>query len=155
MAEINKINSRGRINGQANPVDVYVGKRIRLRRTLLNLSQEKLAKMLGLTFQQVQKYERGMNRIGASRLWDMSKVLSVPVNFFFEGMDKEIDAQSPANLNSILIVTSENNQNDPMLKSENIDLIKCLEKIKNEKLKISLMNSIKEASKSYISGEQE
>lgn len=151
----NKTTSRGRINGQANPVDVYVGKRIRLRRSVLGLSQEQLAKMLGLTFQQVQKYERGMNRVSASRLWDVSKVLNIPVSFFFDDMDKDIDAQSPANLNSLSIVKSENIQNDPMLKSENIDLIKCLEKIKNENLKKSLMNCIKEASKSYISGGQE
>ena len=69
--------SRGRTpTGQPNPIDVHVGNRIRLRRTLLGLSQEKLASLLGLTFQQVQKYERGMNRVGASRLWDIGKVLN-------------------------------------------------------------------------------
>ena len=78
-----KRSSRGRTpNGQPNPIDVHVGNRIRLRRTLLNLSQEKLASLLGLTFQQVQKYERGTNRVGASRLWDISRVLEVPVSFF-------------------------------------------------------------------------
>ena len=83
--------SRGRTpNGQPNPIDVHVGNRIRLRRTLLGLSQEKLAALLGLTFQQVQKYERGMNRVGASRLWDIGKVLEVPINFFFEDMDKSV-----------------------------------------------------------------
>ena len=88
--------SRGRLpNGEANPIDVHVGNRIRLRRQLLGLSQEKLAEMLGLTFQQVQKYERGMNRVGASRLWDIGKVLSVPVNFFYEDMDEEVAKQSP------------------------------------------------------------
>ena len=63
--------SRGRMpSGKPNPVDVHVGSRVRLRRTLLGMSQEKLGEALGLTFQQVQKYERGANRIGASRLWD-------------------------------------------------------------------------------------
>ena len=80
--EVNKRSSRGRTPlGEPNPIDVHVGHRIRLRRTLLGLSQEKLASLLGLTFQQVQKYERGMNRVGASRLWDISKVLEVPINF--------------------------------------------------------------------------
>lgn len=68
----------------ANPVDTHVGKRLRLRRTILGMSQEELAKNLGITFQQVQKYEKGVNRIGSSRLFDIAQVLSVPVSFFFE-----------------------------------------------------------------------
>jgi transcriptional regulator with XRE-family HTH domain len=67
-----------------NPVDVHVGSRVRLRRMLLGMSQEKLGERLGLTFQQVQKYEKGINRIGASRLFDLAQVLSVPVQFFYE-----------------------------------------------------------------------
>ena len=69
---------------RANPVDVHVGSRVRLRRMLLGMSQEKLGEHLGLTFQQIQKYEKGINRIGASRLFDLSKVLAVPVQFFYE-----------------------------------------------------------------------
>ncbi len=69
---------------KANPVDVHVGGRVRLRRMLLGMSQEKLGEHLGLTFQQIQKYEKGINRIGASRLFDLSQVLSVPVQFFYE-----------------------------------------------------------------------
>lgn len=70
----------------AGPVDAHVGNRIRLRRTLLGLSQEKLAEALGLTFQQVQKYERGANRVSASRLHELSRVLDVPIGFFFDDM---------------------------------------------------------------------
>jgi transcriptional regulator with XRE-family HTH domain len=69
-----------------SPIDVHVGSRVRLRRTLLGMSQEKLGEALGLTFQQVQKYERGVNRIGASRLFDLARVLDVPVSFFFDDM---------------------------------------------------------------------
>jgi transcriptional regulator with XRE-family HTH domain len=68
-----------------NPVDIHVGSRVRLRRMMLAISQEKLAKALGLSFQQVQKYEKGANRIGASRLEQISRFLQVPVAFFFEG----------------------------------------------------------------------
>ncbi len=68
---------------RANPIDVHVGSRVRLRRMLLGVSQEKLGEQLGLTFQQVQKYEKGVNRIGASRLFDLSKVLSVPIDYFY------------------------------------------------------------------------
>jgi len=73
-----------------NPIDVHVGSRVRLRRTLLGMSQEKLAQALGLTFQQVQKYERGLNRIGSSNLYKISQVLGVSVEFFFEDMNKEL-----------------------------------------------------------------
>jgi transcriptional regulator with XRE-family HTH domain len=68
-----------------DPIDLHVGSRVKLRRVLVGLSQEKLGDALGITFQQIQKYEKGTNRIGASRLQQASKVLGVPVNFFFEG----------------------------------------------------------------------
>lgn len=88
--------SRGRTpSGRPNPIDVHVGARVRLRRTLLGMSQEKLGEALGLTFQQVQKYERGANRIGASRLFDLSRVLDVPVSYFFEDMTEEVESASP------------------------------------------------------------
>jgi transcriptional regulator with XRE-family HTH domain len=71
---------------EANQIDAHVGSRVRLRRQLLKMSQEKLGDELGVTFQQVQKYERGANRIGASRLYSLANVLDVPVNFFFDGL---------------------------------------------------------------------
>lgn len=70
-------------------VDVHVGSRIRLRRGIVGYSQEKLAEEMGITFQQVQKYERGLNRVSAGRLWKLSQILGVSVNFFFEGMDTQ------------------------------------------------------------------
>ena len=88
--------SRGRMpSGAPNPVDVHVGRRIRLRRNLLGWSQEKLGDLLGLTFQQIQKYEKGMNRVSASRLWDFSVVMETPVSFFYDDMDKRVAKQSP------------------------------------------------------------
>ena len=75
------------MTSKPDPVDVHVGSRVRLRRTLLGMSQEKLGDALGLTFQQVQKYERGANRIGSSRLFQLSKILDVPVSFFFDDME--------------------------------------------------------------------
>ncbi|KQT43119.1 Cro/Cl family transcriptional regulator [Aureimonas sp. Leaf454] len=69
---------------KANPVDIHVGSRVRLRRTMLGMSQEKLGEALGITFQQIQKYEKGSNRIGASRLQRICEVMKVPVSFFFE-----------------------------------------------------------------------
>jgi transcriptional regulator with XRE-family HTH domain len=69
-----------------DPVDIHVGQRLKLRRALLGMSQERLAELLGITFQQIQKYERGANRIGSSRLFQLAAVLDVPVGWFFEGL---------------------------------------------------------------------
>lgn len=77
-----------------DPIDIHVGSRIRLRRTLLSMSQEKLADALGITFQQVQKYENGSNRVGASRLFHISKILKVPVSFFYEGLEQNLEEHS-------------------------------------------------------------
>ena len=77
-----------------SPIDIYVGSRIRLRRTLLGMSQERLGDALGLTFQQVQKYERGVNRVGASRLFEISRVLEVPISYFFDDMPEGM-SESP------------------------------------------------------------
>jgi len=71
---------------QANPVDMQVGNRVRIRRMLIGMSQERLGDLLGLTFQQVQKYEKGVNRIGAGRLYEVSRILNVPIDFFYEGL---------------------------------------------------------------------
>ena len=79
-----------------SPIDTHVGGRIRLRRTLLGMSQERLGEALGLTFQQVQKYERGVNRVGASRLFDLSRVLDVPISFFFDDMPEPLSGMHGA-----------------------------------------------------------
>ncbi len=90
---------RGRLaTGEPNPVDVHVGARVRMRRMWLGITQEKLGEAIGLTFQQVQKYERGANRIGASRLWDIAQVLGCPMSFFFEEMEEDTAKSSPRNL---------------------------------------------------------
>ena len=109
-----------------NPIDVHVGSRVRLRRTLLGLSQEKLGDALGLTFQQVQKYERGANRIGASRLFDLSRVLDVPVSFFFDEMSK--DTSAPAGLADLPQMQFEA---DPMAKRETLELVRAYYRIED------------------------
>ena len=81
-----------------NPIDIHVGSRVRLRRMMTNMSQEKLGEHLGITFQQIQKYEKGTNRIGASRLQSISSVLQVPVSFFFDGAPGPSGASSPSGL---------------------------------------------------------
>ena len=80
------------VAGKPHPVDLYVGSRVRLRRTLKGMSQQRLAEALGLTFQQIQKYERGVNRIGSSRLFELSEVLDVPPSFFFDGAPSQTES---------------------------------------------------------------
>jgi transcriptional regulator with XRE-family HTH domain len=90
---------RGRLSsGAPNPVDVHVGRRLRLRRIMVGMSQEQLAEAIGVTFQQIQKYERGANRISASRLWDLSVMLNCPVSFFYKEMDDDVACASPRNI---------------------------------------------------------
>lgn len=148
-----KRSSRGRTpQGEPNPIDVHVGNRIRLRRTLLGLSQEKLASLLGLTFQQVQKYERGVNRVGASRLWDIGKVLEVSINFFYEDMDKSIASQSPR---MFQLPDADTNyfdepsiiEADPMQRQETIELVKAYYKIPNRKAAKYMFELIRTMSK--------
>lgn len=81
---IDDVDASERSARRPNPIDTHVGSRVRMRRMLLGMSQEKLGEHLGLTFQQVQKYEKGVNRIGASRLFDIAQVLGVPVQFFYD-----------------------------------------------------------------------
>ncbi|NCO03127.1 MAG: helix-turn-helix transcriptional regulator [Alphaproteobacteria bacterium] len=77
-----------RTKGKANPIDEHVGKRLRQKRDLVGLSQERLAESVGVTFQQIQKYENGLNRISASRLYEFAQILKVPVSFFFDTIEK-------------------------------------------------------------------
>jgi len=79
-----------------HPVDVHVGKRIRHRRWLVGMTQQQLAEKVGIKFQQIQKYETGANRVSASRLWDIADALTVPVSFFFEGLDATADSAAGA-----------------------------------------------------------
>ncbi|MBF0326014.1 MAG: helix-turn-helix transcriptional regulator [Alphaproteobacteria bacterium] len=129
MNAIRKVNNRGRDDdGRPNPIDGHVGARIKLRRTLLGMSQEKLGEALGLTFQQVQKYERGANRVGASRLFDLSRILDVPVGFFFNDMPEEIEALSPA-ATAATGYTAPAMVEDPMNRREVLELVRAYDRV--------------------------
>ncbi|MGR3491710.1 MAG: helix-turn-helix domain-containing protein [Shimia sp.] len=81
-----------------HPVDVHVGKRVRHRRWMVGMTQQQLAEKVGIKFQQIQKYETGMNRVSASRLWDIADSLEVPVSFFFEGLEDAEGVNQPADM---------------------------------------------------------
>jgi transcriptional regulator with XRE-family HTH domain len=104
------------------PIDAHVGSRIRLRRTLLGLSQERLGEALGLTFQQVQKYETGVNRVSASRLFDLSRVLDVPIGFFFDDVPDVLLSRRE----TLELVGAYYRIIDPAVRKHLLDLIKSL-----------------------------
>src|SRR5215212_8928960 len=123
-----------------NPIDRHVGSRVRMRRMMLSMSQEKLGDALGLTFQQVQKYEKGANRIGASRLQQISNILQVPVSFFFEGAPQApghtaggfADAPSPAYVSDFLAT------------SDGLALTKAFMGIKDAKLRRRIVDLVEQ-----------
>ena len=88
----------------ANPVDIYVGSRLRMRRTMLGLSQNKIGEMIGVTFQQIQKYEKGINRMGSSRLYQFARILFVPISYFFDGYEDEQNCTLPEKPKSLLLL---------------------------------------------------
>lgn len=119
------------------PVDVHVGSRVRLRRTLLGMSQESLGQSVGLTFQQIQKYERGANRIGASRLFEFSRILDVPVSYFFEEMPDEVKAADPDDRD--IDVQSDD---DSLSERETLELVRAYYRIKNPARRKALFDMI-------------
>jgi transcriptional regulator with XRE-family HTH domain len=126
-----------------NPVDVHVGSRVRLRRTLLGMSQEKLGDALGLTFQQVQKYERGANRVGASRLYDLSRVLDVPVSYFFD----EFTEQRPGSGASE--PTVDPYPPTPIMKRETLELVRAYLRIADPQIKRRVFELTKALAAAY------
>lgn len=121
---------------QAEPVDMHVGNRIRLRRILLDMNQQTLADALGITFQQLQKYERGINRISASRLQSASEVLGVPIQFFFDdGPGNDLDCEQPDSTRSSILAL--------LGSEEGIELFRAFEKIKNPKLKRAIIAHVR------------
>ncbi|MCB1556088.1 MAG: helix-turn-helix transcriptional regulator [Alphaproteobacteria bacterium] len=128
---------------QPNPVDVHVGIRIRMRRSLLGISQEKLAEAVNLTFQQIQKYERGTNRVSASRLYQFSKILDVPVSYFFEKFSESGDGR-------MLGYTglSDNDQeqiidDDRLHSKETLELVRAYYAVTDAKSRRELLKTIK------------
>jgi transcriptional regulator with XRE-family HTH domain len=117
---------------EKNPTDAHVGSRVKMRRMMMGMSQEKLGDALGITFQQVQKYEKGTNRVGASRLQHMSEVLQVPVGFFFEGLMEERSADQ-ADISGEMFPIQDVNQF--FATRDGLDLARAFMKIDNIQLR--------------------
>lgn len=118
---------------KANPVDGQVGNRVRIRRMLIGMSQERLGELLGLTFQQVQKYEKGINRIGAGRLFEIARILDVPINFFYEGVSTSGEGLNDAGAPVMEFVSS----------GEGLQLSLAFMKIKDVKVRKRVLDLVK------------
>ena len=129
-----------------NPVDIHVGRRVRLRRTLVGMSQEKLGEAVGLTFQQIQKYERGANRIGSSRLYQFCQVLDVPVSFFFDDMPSEIAGAAPG-LNEN---PQEKYETDQLSRRESLELVRAYYRIADPAVRKRIYSLIKAVANSPV-----
>ena len=138
-----KSSGRTASQGNPNPIDVHVGSRLRQRRTLLGMSQGKLANALGLTFQQVQKYERGANRVGSSRLFDLARVLGVPVSYFFDEMSASTSARSPGRLRGMPELKPLVYKPDPMAKRETLKLVRAYYRITDARVRKRLFTLVK------------
>ena len=126
---------------RANPMDIHVGTRVRLRRMLLGMSQEKLGEHLGLTFQQVQKYEKGVNRIGASRLFDLAKVLGVQIQFFFD--EAPVGFHGAAHAAGFAEKPAESYVVEFLSSREGLELNKAFSKITDPKMRRSIVDLVK------------
>ena len=123
-----------------NPIDLYVGTKLKIRRVELGLSQSKLGELAGITFQQVQKYEKGMNRIGSSRLYSLSKILKVPVDYFFEDYEiaeasnifKDIENSNVLSKEVISLIRYYTSIEDPKARKGIANLVKSLSNIKDD-----------------------
>lgn len=139
--------------GRASSIDEYVGARLKQRRTLMGLSQEKLADAVGITFQQIQKYENGANRVSAGRLFEFSTILGVPINYFFEKIAPKQDH------GAFGLAESEQagfeSQGDLIQKKETIDLIRTYYQIKNEDQRRDLLKMLKTMVKNMQPAEEE
>ncbi|MFC4626442.1 helix-turn-helix domain-containing protein [Daeguia caeni] len=126
-----------------NPIDVHVGSRIRLRRNMLGLSQEKLGENLGITFQQIQKYEKGTNRVGASRLQAISSILAVPVSYFFE--DAPVGTETAVN-NGFAEENDTAYVVDFLNTNEGVQLTRAFTKISDPKVRRKIIDLVKSLS---------
>jgi transcriptional regulator with XRE-family HTH domain len=131
--------------GVPRAVDMHVGARLRLRRTLLGISQEKLGEAVGLTFQQIQKYERGANRVGASRLYEFSRVLDVPVSFFFDDMNEKTRATRGRRIDPKSLMDGDQTEleSDPLARRETLELVRAYYKIEDPKIRKRLFELTK------------
>lgn len=145
--------TKRKTKGTPDTVDVHVGQRLRVRRSLLGMSQEKLAEAIGLTFQQIQKYERGTNRVSAGRLYQFSKILGVPIAYFYEQFGEVFPSQSIASygfsdqdqeeFGGPTLGSAAESEPDLMKRKETLDLVRAYYSIQDPKIRKDVLKLMK------------
>lgn len=134
---------RGRASPGPNPIDIHVGKRLRERRTMLGLSQQEIGQLLGVTFQQIQKNERGTNRMSASRLFEAARVLDTSVQYFFEEMPADVLSYGRKHVHGVAEGPIPVYRADPMARRETIELVRAYYEIPERKIRLQMVNTIR------------
>jgi transcriptional regulator with XRE-family HTH domain len=134
--------------GYPNPIDVHVGARVRLRRTLLGISQVGLAEAIGLTFQQVQKYEKGLNHVSSSRLYELAEMLDVSIPYFFDEMSGGVSAQTPSALMKAKQRPENEQEADPLARRETLELVRAYYRIPDPVVRKRLGDLVKAVARS-------
>ena len=151
MAEQAQVERNYRITNN-NAIDLHVGQRVRLRRTLLGMSQEQLGAELNITFQQVQKYERGANRVSASRLWDISQILDVSIGYFFDDMTELTMQHSPLRVaqGGRVADFGDDKVKDPMARRETLELVRAYYTIERPVVRKRVSDMVKSIAVSLV-----
>ncbi len=134
---------RGRASPGPNPIDIHVGKRLRERRTMLGLSQQDIGRLLGVTFQQIQKNERGTNRMSAARLYEAARALDTDVQYFFEDMPSDVSSYGRKHLHGVAEGPVPVYRADPLARRETIELVRAYYEIPERKIRLQMVNTIR------------
>ncbi len=134
---------RGRASPGPNPIDIHVGKRLRERRTMLGMSQQELGRLIGVTFQQLQKNERGTNRLSASRIFECARVLDVPIGYFFEEMPADVSSYGRKHMQGVAEGPTPVYELDPMAKRETIELVRVYYDIVDRRLRQQMVGTMR------------
>lgn len=134
---------RGRASPGPNPIDIHVGKRLRERRTMMGLSQQEIGRLLGVTFQQIQKNERGTNRMSASRLFEAARVLDTTVQYFFDAMPADVSSFGRKHMQGVAEGPIPVYRADPLARRETIELVRAYYEIPERKIRQQMVNTIR------------
>jgi transcriptional regulator with XRE-family HTH domain len=134
---------RGRASAGPNPIDTHVGKRLRERRTMLGMSQQELGRLIGITFQQLQKNERGSNRLSASRIFECARVLDVPIGYFYDEMPADVSTYGRKHMQGVAEGPAPVYELDPMAKRETIELVRAYYDIVDRRLRQQMVGTMR------------
>jgi transcriptional regulator with XRE-family HTH domain len=143
---------RGRASPGPNPIDIHVGKRLRERRTMLGMSQQELGRLIGITFQQLQKNERGTNRLSASRIFECARMLDVPIGYFYEEMPSDVSSFGRKHMQGVAEGPTPVYELDPMAKRETIELVRAYYDLTDRRMRQQMVATMRALARTEETG---